>query len=231
MPGRSPVQHARTLPHAPRARRVHEGSGRSHRRSARRQPHLVPEAPHLRPHETMAWTRGAARDQRGHQPPRRTTRGPGRDHHQRLASRACQHPRRTPGSTRPVRAVPVREREATQVLPPRRPPAHLQPDRALPHHVPTHGGPRNQMRKEMPPMDEDSKYLIDVNKDNLDRVISFVDVMDGKAKFILTLVLALTAYLVTQLGPYLDAHAKWGLGHPWAPVFFVLLDLVALACL
>ena len=80
-------------------------------------------------------------------------------------------------------------------------------------------------------MEEDTKYLIDVNKDNLDRVIGFVDVMDGKAKFILTLVLALTAYLVTQLGPYLDAHAKWGTIHPWAPVFFVILDHIALACL
>ena len=80
-------------------------------------------------------------------------------------------------------------------------------------------------------MDEDTAYLIDVNKDNLDRVIGFVDVIDGKAKFILTLVLALTAYLVAQLGPYLDAHATWGNGHAWAPVFFVILDLVALACL
>lgn len=80
-------------------------------------------------------------------------------------------------------------------------------------------------------MDEDTKHLIDVNKDNLDRVIGFVDVIDGKAKFILTLVLALTAYLVTQLGPYIDAHAKWGNGHPWAPVFFVILDLLALSCL
>ena len=59
---------------------------------------------------------------------------------------------------------------------------------------------------------EDTTYLIDVNKDNLDRVIGFVDVIDGKAKFILSLVLALTAYLVAQLGPYLDAHAKWGTG-------------------
>ena len=80
-------------------------------------------------------------------------------------------------------------------------------------------------------MDEDTKYLVDVNKDNLDRVIRFVDVMDGKAKFILTLVLALTAYLVTQLGPYLDAHAKWSRESTWAPPFFVLLDLLALGCL
>ena len=78
---------------------------------------------------------------------------------------------------------------------------------------------------------KDTKYLIDVNKDNLDRVIGFVDVMDGKAKFILTLVLALTAYLVTQLGPYIDAHAKWSTGHAWSPVFFVILDLLAIACL
>ena len=79
--------------------------------------------------------------------------------------------------------------------------------------------------------EEQTKHLIDVNKDNLDRVISFVDVMDGKAKFILTIVLALTAYLVAQLGPYLDAHAKWGGSHTWAPAFFVILDIFALACL
>ena len=80
-------------------------------------------------------------------------------------------------------------------------------------------------------MDEDTKYLIDVNKENLERVIKFVDVMDGKAKFILTLVLALTAYLVAQLGSYLDVHAKWGAFSVWAPPFFVILDLMALCCL
>jgi len=80
-------------------------------------------------------------------------------------------------------------------------------------------------------MDEDTKYLMDVNKENLERVIKFVDVMDGKAKFILTLVVALTAYLVAQLGPYLDVHAKWGAPSVWAPPFFVILDLVALGCL
>jgi hypothetical protein len=80
-------------------------------------------------------------------------------------------------------------------------------------------------------MDEDTKYLIEVNKDNLHRVIGFVDVIDGKAKFILTLVLALTAYLVTQLGPYLDAHAKWGKPADWAPPCFIILDLLALGCL
>ena len=79
-------------------------------------------------------------------------------------------------------------------------------------------------------MNEDTKYLIDVNKDNLDRVIGFVGVIDSKANFILSVVLALTAYLVTQLGSYLDAHAKWGNGHAWAPACFVLLDLVAIAC-
>jgi hypothetical protein len=80
-------------------------------------------------------------------------------------------------------------------------------------------------------MEEYTQHLIDVNKDNLDHVISFVDVMDGKAKFILTLVLVLTGYLVTQLGPYLDAQAKSGPIHPWAPVFFVILDLAAVGCL
>lgn len=80
-------------------------------------------------------------------------------------------------------------------------------------------------------MDDDTKYLIDVNKENLERVIKFVDVMDGKAKFIFTLALALTAYLVTQLGPYLDAHAKCCALNVWAPPFFVVLDAMVLGCL
>jgi Family of unknown function (DUF5706) len=80
-------------------------------------------------------------------------------------------------------------------------------------------------------MDENTQYILDLNKENLDRVIGFVDVMDSKAKFILTLVLALTAYLATQLGPYLDAHGKWGTLTSWAPTFFILLDLVGIGCL
>ena len=80
-------------------------------------------------------------------------------------------------------------------------------------------------------MDEDTKHVIATNKENLDRVIRFADVMDGKAKFILTIVLALAAYLVAQLGPYMDAHAKWGSMNNWAPPFFVILDLIAVACL
>ena len=80
-------------------------------------------------------------------------------------------------------------------------------------------------------MDEDKKTVIETNKDNLARVIGFANVMDGKATFILTLALALTGYLVSQLGPYLDAHAKWATAPNWAPTFFVILDAVALACL
>lgn len=80
-------------------------------------------------------------------------------------------------------------------------------------------------------MDDAQKLVIDANKENLSRVIGFANVMDGKATFILTLVLALTGYLVTQLGPYADAHAKWATLPNWAPTFYVLLDAVALACL
>jgi len=80
-------------------------------------------------------------------------------------------------------------------------------------------------------MDDDTSGLIDLNKDNLSRVIGFVDVMDAKAKFVLTLALALTSYLVTQLGPYLDAHRRWSVVTNWAPPFFVVLDLAAIACL
>ena len=75
------------------------------------------------------------------------------------------------------------------------------------------------------------KTIIDTNKENLARVIAFGNLMDGKATFILTLALALTGYLVSQLGPYLDAHAKWATAPNWAPTFFVILDGVALACL
>jgi hypothetical protein len=68
-------------------------------------------------------------------------------------------------------------------------------------------------------MDEEKKYVIDANKDNLSRVIGFANVMDGKATFILTLALALTGYLVAQLGGYADAHAKWSITPNWAPTF------------
>ena len=80
-------------------------------------------------------------------------------------------------------------------------------------------------------MDDETKQIIDTNKDNLARVLGFVNVMDGKAKFILTLVLALTGYLVTQLGTYANAHARWASMPNWAPPFFVILDIAALGCL
>lgn len=80
-------------------------------------------------------------------------------------------------------------------------------------------------------MDQETRYLFDLNKENLHWVIGFVDVIDSKAKFILTLVLALTAYLVAQLGPYLDAHAKWGTMAAWAPTCFIILDIIGLTCL
>lgn len=80
-------------------------------------------------------------------------------------------------------------------------------------------------------MDEHTKYLLDLNEDNLRRTIGFVDVIDSKAKFVLTVVLALTAYLVTQVGPFADAHSRWGTVSRWAPIFFVLLDLAAACCL
>lgn len=80
-------------------------------------------------------------------------------------------------------------------------------------------------------MDDDKKLLIDTNKDNLARVMSLASMMDGKATFILTLALALTGYLVTQLGPYLDAHAKWNTMPNWAPACFYFLDGMAAASL
>jgi hypothetical protein len=80
-------------------------------------------------------------------------------------------------------------------------------------------------------MEGDTKYLIDLNKENLARAIAFGGVMDSKAKFVLTLVLALTAYLVSQLGGYVEAHARWMSMPGWAPTFFVILDILVLACL
>jgi hypothetical protein len=79
-------------------------------------------------------------------------------------------------------------------------------------------------------MTPDHEHLITANKENLARVIGFVSVIDAKAQFVLALVLALTSYLIVQLGPYLDAHRRWATLPPNTGVFFVLLDLVALAC-
>lgn len=74
-------------------------------------------------------------------------------------------------------------------------------------------------------MPEDKKLLIDLNKDNLARVIGFGPIYDGKAKFVLTLILALTAYLLTELPRYVTAHAKQPT-NPW----FVLLDVACFLC-
>ena len=80
-------------------------------------------------------------------------------------------------------------------------------------------------------MDQDTQYLIDVNQANLERVIGFVGVMDAKAKFVLTLVLALTGYLVTQLSSFIDAHTRIDMMPPWAATLMILLDLAAATCL
>lgn len=75
-------------------------------------------------------------------------------------------------------------------------------------------------------MDDQDHYLLDVNKDNLARVIGFAGAYDTKANFALTLILALTAYLVAELPSYINAHAK----HPQNP-WFALADLAAVGCL
>jgi uncharacterized membrane protein len=75
-------------------------------------------------------------------------------------------------------------------------------------------------------MDDDTKYLIDINKDNLARVVSFAGVYDGKAKFVLTLILALIAYFMAELPSYIDAHAK----HP-TNAWYVVVDLSAVGFL
>lgn len=75
-------------------------------------------------------------------------------------------------------------------------------------------------------MDDNDRYLLDINKDNLARVIGFAGSYDTKANFTLTMILALTAYLVAELPAYIDAHAK----HP-THAWFALLDLAAIGCL
>ena len=80
-------------------------------------------------------------------------------------------------------------------------------------------------------MDEDSKYLIDVNQANLARIIGFVGVIDAKAKFVLTLVLALTGYLVTQLSSFIDAHTRINTMPAWAATLIIFLDIAAATCL
>ena len=75
-------------------------------------------------------------------------------------------------------------------------------------------------------MGDDHKHLLDINKDNLSRVIGFGPIYDGKAKFVLSLVLALTAYLLTELPRYVTAHTK----NPWG-AWFVLLDIFCMVCL
>lgn len=75
-------------------------------------------------------------------------------------------------------------------------------------------------------MDDNDRYLLDINKDNLTRVIGFASTYDSKANFSLTVILALTAYLAAELPSYIDAHAK----HP-AHSWFALLDLAAIGCL
>src|SRR5258708_40366859 len=55
--------------------------------------------------------------------------------------------------------------------------------------------------------------------------------MDAKAKFVLTLVLALTGYLGTQLSSFIDAHTRINTMPPWAATLLILLDIAAATCL
>jgi hypothetical protein len=75
-------------------------------------------------------------------------------------------------------------------------------------------------------MDDNDRYLLDINKDNLTRVIGFAGTYDTKANFVLTIILALTAYLIAELPTYIDSHAKH-VENPW----FALADLAAIGCL
>jgi hypothetical protein len=57
-------------------------------------------------------------------------------------------------------------------------------------------------------MDDNDRYLLDINKDNLTRVIGFAGTYDTKANFALTIILALTAYLVAELPSYIDCPCQ-----------------------
>jgi Family of unknown function (DUF5706) len=74
-------------------------------------------------------------------------------------------------------------------------------------------------------MDDNDRYLLDINKDNLARVVGFAGTYDTKANFLLTVILALTAYLVAELPSYVDANAK----HP-THTWFALLDPSFVGC-
>jgi hypothetical protein len=75
-------------------------------------------------------------------------------------------------------------------------------------------------------MDDNQRYLLEINKDNLARTIGFAGAYDTKANFVLTVILALTAYLIAELPTYVDAHAR----QPTLS-WFALLDLAAIGCL
>jgi hypothetical protein len=75
-------------------------------------------------------------------------------------------------------------------------------------------------------MDDNERYLLEINKDNLARTIGFAGAYDTKANFVLTVILALTAYLIAELPAYVDAHAKYP-----TLTWFALLDLAVIGCL
>lgn len=76
----------------------------------------------------------------------------------------------------------------------------------------------------------DAPDLIRVNRDNLARVINFVGILDAKARFVLTLVLALTAYLVTELASFFGAERAHISPPGLVPTTFVMMDVVLGAC-
>ncbi len=71
---------------------------------------------------------------------------------------------------------------------------------------------------------------ITVNRDNLARVIHFVGIVDAKAQFVLTLVLALTAYLVTELGSFFGAERAHIASRGLVLAAFAFMDIVLGAC-
>ena len=76
------------------------------------------------------------------------------------------------------------------------------------------------------------KLLIHVNQENLDRVISWISIIDSKAKFVLTIILVLLGYLITGVETLIDASQSfWSQRLYYSIIVTDLLFLLAFASL
>ncbi len=86
------------------------------------------------------------------------------------------------------------------------------------------------MKAEVSNTSEELK-LIDVSEKNLARMVGWSTVVDSKATFVLTLILVLLGYFVSQLVTYFEAHLKLWNSSSAAPTLLVLLDIALIATL